>query len=64
MLRQGPWKLVYFSEGHPALLFNMESDPQELVNLADCPNQVKVVEALGGIEAIMAMPSFNYTPLE
>ena len=35
MLRKGRWKYVYFSEGHPALLFDMESDPRELVNLAD-----------------------------
>lgn len=34
MLRKGDWKLVYFAENNPALLFNMEKDPQELVNLA------------------------------
>lgn len=32
MLRQGPWKYLYYSEGHPALLFNLEDDPRELDN--------------------------------
>lgn len=35
MLRQGPWKYVYFAEGYPPLLFNIEVDPRELHNLAD-----------------------------
>ena len=35
MLRKGDWKLVYFAEGHPALLFNMKEDPHELKNLAE-----------------------------
>jgi choline-sulfatase len=92
MLRQGRWKLVYFSEGHPPLLFDMESDPLEMINLADDPaqaeilvrltrqlfdildpeavnrqafaDQAKMIEALGGMETILAMPSFNHTPLE
>jgi choline-sulfatase len=92
MLRQGRWKLVYFSEGHPPLLFDMESDPREMINLADDPaqaeilvrltrqlfdildpeavnrqafaDQAKMIEALGGMETILAMPSFNHTPLE
>jgi choline-sulfatase len=92
MLRRGRWKYVYFSAGNPALLFDMESDPQELVNLADAPehaltltalrnqlfqildpeevnrqafaDQAKMVETLGGMEAILAMPSFNHTPID
>jgi choline-sulfatase len=92
MLRKGRWKYVYFAEGHPALLFDMENDPQELINLADKPehsvtqtdlrnqlfrildpeevnrqafaDQAKMIENLGGMEAILAMPSFNHTPIE
>jgi len=92
MLRQGRWKLVYFSEGHAPLLFDMEKDPREMFNLGDDPahsetlarltkqlfeildpevvnrqafaDQAKMIEALGGMETILAMPSFNHTPLE
>jgi choline-sulfatase len=92
MLRKGCWKYVYFSEGHPGLLFNIENDPRELVNLADDPDyaqavvemrdqlfeildpemenrqafadQEKMIEALGGKEAILALPSFNHTPID
>jgi choline-sulfatase len=34
MIRRGPWKFVY-SEQDPPLLFNLDSDPQELHNLAE-----------------------------
>jgi arylsulfatase A-like enzyme len=92
MLRKGCWKYVYFSEGHPGLLFNIENDSRELVNLADDPefaqtviemrdqlfeildpemenrqafaDQEKMIEALGGMEAILALPSFNHTPID
>jgi choline-sulfatase len=92
MLRKGRWKYVYFSEGHPALLFDMNNDPRELVNLADKPehavtladlrnqllqildpeevnrqaftDQAKMVETLGGMEVILAMPGFNHTPID
>ena len=37
MLRQGPWKLIYFTEYNPPILFNLKDDPQELVNLAEIP---------------------------
>ena len=92
MLRTGRWKYVYFSEGHPALLFDISEDPQELENLIDNsaysqavdelrhqlfeildPEEVNqraladqnlMIEKLGGMEAILALPSFNHTPLE
>ncbi|MBT8436337.1 MAG: sulfatase-like hydrolase/transferase [Gammaproteobacteria bacterium] len=92
MLRKGRWKYVYFSEGHPPLLFDMENDAQERVNLADdsahattvaemrnqllqildpeavnrqaFADQAAMIEALGGMEVIMALPSFNHTPIE
>ena len=92
MLRQGRWKLVYFSENNPPLLFDLQTDPRELDNLAGASehaqtlqrmirqllqimdpeavnsrafaDQARMIEALGGMEAIMAMQSFNHTPLE
>ena len=91
MLRQGRWKYVYFPEGHPALLFDMENDPRELENLIDREDMAGTVESLrtqlfrimdpetvnrqafadqdamiaslGGMEAILSMPSFNHTPI-
>jgi choline-sulfatase len=92
MLRRGCWKLVYFSEGNPPLLFDIERDPREMTNLAGDPahasilleltgqlheildpeevnrqafaDQAKMIERLGGMDVIMAMPSFNHTPLD
>jgi choline-sulfatase len=92
MLRSERWKLVYFAEGNPALLFDLQQDPQELHDLAADPDhaqtlqrltrqlfaildpeavnrqafadQAKMIEALGGMEAILALPSFNHTPLD
>ena len=37
MLRQGPWKLIYYAEGHSAVLFNLDQDPLELNNLIGDP---------------------------
>ena len=37
MLRQGKWKYVYYAEGNPALLFDLESDPRELSDLSRDP---------------------------
>ena len=92
MLRRGKWKLVYFAEQNPPLLFNLDDDPRELKNLAEdveykpvrqkmidnlfeildpeavnaqaFSDQNKMIEKLGGIEAIRQMQSFNHTPLE
>ena len=92
MLRRGRWKLVFFSEGNPPLLFDIETDPREMTDLADDPahasilqdligqlreildpeevnrqafaDQARMIERLGGIDTIMAMPSFNHTPLD
>jgi choline-sulfatase len=46
MLRQGPCKYVYFAEGHPALLFNIDEDPRELTNLANDSGQAAIVDML------------------
>ena len=92
MLRKGRWKYVYFAQGHPALLFDIESDPREVLNLADDPeyanilaelreqlfrildpeevnrrvfaDQAIMIDTLGGMAAILAMPSFNHTPID
>ena len=92
MLRKGPLKLVYFADGNPPLLFDLQRDPQELFNLADQPeqaeslqhmtqelyqildpqavndlafaDQARMIESLGGMENILAMPGFNHTPLD
>jgi choline-sulfatase len=92
MLRKGRWKYVHFAEGHPPLLFDIENDPHELLNLADDPehadslaglgeqlfeildpeevnrqafsDQARMIDTLGGMAAILAMPSFNHTPID
>lgn len=92
MLRLGPWKLVYYAEGHPPQLFDLERDPRELEDLAADParqrklaqlretlysivdpetvnrraftDQAAMIERLGGLDAIRAVPSFNHTPLD
>ena len=46
MLRQGPWKYIYFAAGPPALLFNIDRDPRELHNLADDAAQADSVRTL------------------
>jgi len=37
MLRKNRWKYVYYPENNPDLLFDIESDPQELHNLSGDP---------------------------
>lgn len=92
MLRKGRWKYQYFAEGHPPLLFDLQQDPRELVNLASAGSHARVlaelhaqlleildpdeanrqafaeqaamIETLGGMEAILALPSFNHTPID
>jgi len=46
MLRKGQWKLVYFSEGHPPLFFDMENDAKEQHNLAGIAEYADVQEML------------------
>ena len=38
-------------------------DPED-VNRRAFSDQAKMIDTLGGIEAIMALPSFNHTPIE
>ncbi|WP_236207603.1 choline-sulfatase, partial [Pseudomonas tohonis] len=44
MIRRGPWKFIY-SEQDPLLLFNLESDPRELENLAVSASHREVLAA-------------------
>ena len=46
LLRRGRWKLVYYSEGHAPLLFDLETDPRELSNLAEDPNHADILNQL------------------
>lgn len=46
-VRQGPWKLIRYPQINKSQLFNLESDPDEVKNLADDPAQaVRVKELL------------------
>jgi choline-sulfatase len=38
-------------------------DPEE-VNRRAFADQAKMIETLGGMEAIIALPSFNHTPIQ
>jgi choline-sulfatase len=92
MIRQGPWKYVYYAGGHPCQLFNLETDPDELTDFGEDPDyegvrkithsyltsildpeevnaqafadQEALLESYGGTEKVLAMPSFNHTPVE
>lgn len=45
MVRQHNWKLVYF-ENFPCQLFNLISDPDERIDLGQCPDHAHVVTAM------------------
>ena len=45
MVRTPEWKLVYFVEGN-GQLFDMQNDPDEIVDLWDDPNRAETRQAL------------------
>jgi len=45
MIRQGPWKLIYFVAMQPQL-FNLEADPEELIDLAGLPQYAQILNEL------------------
>jgi choline-sulfatase len=45
MLREGPWKYI-FTYGLPPMLFNLDTDPDELLNLAGQPEHALTQEQL------------------
>ena len=47
MIRKGKWKYVHYVEGYSSQLFNLEEDPNELIDLGshpDCSNQLVMME--------------------
>ena len=46
MIRQGQYKLIYYPAGHQLQLFDVQSDPEELVDLAGDPQLQSVREQL------------------
>ncbi len=46
MVRLGPWKLNFYEAYEKGELFNLENDPEELINLWDNPNCKTTVEEL------------------
>lgn len=45
MVKRGPWKLMHF-EGFEPLLFNLETDPDEMYNRAADPASAKILQEL------------------
>jgi len=70
-LQQDPQELTNLSEqpeyAQPLQFMTQQLyqilDPQEVNDLAFA-DQARMIEALGGMEQILAMPSFNHTPLD
>lgn len=88
MLRWDHWKLIYYAEGHPPQLFDLQGDPDECADLSATrpdiletamrklrqmmdpetvnerahADQARMIEQLGGREALLAMEQWNFTP--
>lgn len=46
MVRQGPWKYIYFANGGKQQLFHLDKDPDELSNRVEaCPDKVSCLHA-------------------
>lgn len=46
MIRQGMWKYVYYAGGHPSQLFNLNNDPNELIDLGKHPDHAQTRAAM------------------
>jgi len=46
MIRDQRFKLIYYSAGNVRQLFDLEDDPEELVNLADSPDHAEILDRL------------------
>ena len=46
MIRQGPYKLIYYAAGNHIQLFDVQADPEELEDLSMCPEQAGIREQL------------------
>jgi arylsulfatase len=46
MIRDGRYKLIYYSVGNFSLLFDLQEDPKEMVNLADSPEHAAILSGL------------------
>lgn len=56
MIRQGKWKYIYFSWYNDNLLFNLDDDPEELINLAGKPEFASVRRELHGVLTSLVDP--------
>ena len=60
MLRSGRWKLVYFAEGNAPMLFDLQSDPQELTDLAsDSAYSETLEDMIGQLRGILDPEAVN-----
>ncbi len=48
MIRQGDWKYIYYAGGYPAQLFNLRTDPDELVDLEKSPDHQGILKIMYG----------------
>ena len=60
MIRQGPWKYVYYAGGHPVQLFNLDDDPDELTDLGTEERfEEKIAELHGRLTDILDPEEVN-----
>ncbi len=56
MIRSGEWKYIYFTWYNDHLLFNLQDDPEELINLATKPEFAEVAQELHGLLTSLVDP--------
>jgi len=57
MIRRGPWKYIT-CPADPDQLYNLKTDPKELVNLAQLGKQ-QIQQSTGGLEISVTLDSFR-----